>query len=129
MVPWGQSAGIRLNGVVIVAAADQIATDSLPRAVRANVATHIATADLVVLTEDRSRRRKRIAPGARHLLETHAPRVPVFESDAGHLRPGALGRFLALGGRRPEGVTATQSPSMFDLHGYLHRCEVCTDLH
>lgn len=115
MVPWGQSAGFRLDGVVIVAAADQLATDSLPQAVRGNIASHIAAADLLVLTKiDLVDDAELIR--ARHLLETYAPRVPVVESDAGHLRPGALGRFLALGGRRPEGVTSTQSPSMFDLH-------------
>ena len=39
--------------------------------------------------------------------------TPVFVAGA---RDPAIGRFLALGGRRPDGVAATATPSLFDAH-------------
>lgn len=113
MLPWGQSVGFRLDGVVIVVAADQLGGKVLPPAIRENISTHIACADLLILTKVDLVER---ADDARDRLATLAPGVPCYESDGGHLRPGSLGRFLALGGRRPEGFAATQVVSMFDLH-------------
>ncbi len=115
MVPWGRSAGFRLDGVVVVVAADHLTSGSLPPIGRTSIEMHIAAADLLILTKTDLVTGEALA-AARHLLQLRAPRVPLVESDAGHLRPGALGRFLALGGRRHVGVPETQEPSLFDLH-------------
>ena len=116
MVPWGRSAGFQLDGVIVVVAADQLTSESLPSIVRASIETHLAAADLLILTKTDVVTDEALG-AARHLLQSRAPRVPLVESSAGHLRPGALGRFLALGGgRQREGVPETQVPSLFDLH-------------
>ncbi len=115
MIPWGKSAGFRLDGVVVVVAADQLTGPSIPDAVISNIRTHIGSADLLILTKtdllDTARAGK-----ARSVLSSLAPGVPLLESESGRLLPGGLGRLLALGGRRPGGLAATQEPTMFDLH-------------
>ncbi len=115
MVPWGRSAGFRLDGVVVVVAADQLTGSSLPPTVSMNIRTHIASADLLILTKtdlvDLACRSH-----ARAVLAKLAPGIAIVESEAGRLLPGALGRLVALGTRRPGGAAAIHGPSMFDLH-------------
>jgi G3E family GTPase len=114
MLPWGQSAGFMLDGIVVVVAADQWLDDNLPALIRHHLRAHVAAADLLVLTktdlldaDDADRVRKE--------LSTTASGVPLFESSRGQLLPGALGRFLALGGRR-DTASGTAAPSLFDAH-------------
>ncbi len=120
MTPWGNSAGFVLDGVVVVVAADQL-PDQLPGQVRdadqpqriaEAIESQLTKADLIVLTktdlviaDERARVDRRIAE--------LAPGTPVFV--AGGNDP-SIGRFLALGGRRPDGVAATATPSLFDAH-------------
>ena len=115
MIPWGRSAGFRLDGVVVVVAADQVTGPQLPATIALNIRTHIASADMLILTKTDLVDVASVSQ-ARSVLAEFAPGVPALESEAGRLLPGALGRLLALGGRRPGGVAATQGPSMFDLH-------------
>ncbi len=115
MIPWGKSAGFRLDGVVVVVGADQMTGPPLPDTVAANIRTHIESADLLILTKT-DLLDVATATEARTMVATLAPGVPIFESASGRLLPGALGRLLNLGGRRTEGPTATQAPTMFDLH-------------
>ena len=51
VVWWGTTAGFRLDGVVVVAAADQLGDPSLPPWIRERLDRQIAAADLLVLTK------------------------------------------------------------------------------
>lgn len=112
MTPWGNSAGFVLDGVVVVVAADQLLGVGQPKGVTDAIESQISKADMIVLTKtDLVNDGQRAIADAR--LDALAPGTPVFASDAGD---PATGRFLALGGRRPDGVAATATPSLFDAH-------------
>lgn len=112
MTPWGNSAGFVLDGVVVVVAADQLLGDGQPEGVTDAIESQITKADMIVLTKtDLIDGGQRVIVDAR--LASLAPGTPVFASGAGD---PATGRFLALGGRRPDGVAATATPSLFDAH-------------
>lgn len=115
MLPWGQSAGFVLDGLVVIVAADQLLEGVLPRWVEDHLLTQIAAADLIVLTktdlvdeQDVQRSRER--------LESLAPETAVLVGGRGAVEPGTIGRFLALGGRRPGGATAVPDATLFDAH-------------
>ncbi len=115
MLPWGRSAGFTLDGIVVVVAADQLAPGALPAWVQDHVRAHVAAADLLVLTKTDAGDAT-TAAHARAVLNELAPHTPVFLGGPERLESGALGRFLALGGRRPDGPTAVGAPSLFDAH-------------
>ncbi len=117
VTPWGNSAGFVLDGVVVVVAADQVATRgrpdrAVPAGVDAVIDAQIGMADLIVLTKT-----DLIDAADRDAVDTYlaalAPTTPIFVAGAGD---PSIGRFLALGGRRPDGVGATATPSLFDAH-------------
>jgi G3E family GTPase len=115
VLPWGQSAGFMLDGVVIVAAVEQLVDESMPEWVRTHVDHQVAEADLIVLTKtDLSTPDE--AAHARARLAQLAPNAPVIEGGHDRYEPGALGRFLALGGHQARDVTAVPGPTLFDLH-------------
>ena len=112
MTPWGNSAGFVLDGVVVVVAADQLLETDQPASITQAIVSQIAKADLIVLTKtDLVDAAERGAVDAR--IAELAPGTPVFVAGAGD---PSTGRVLALGGRRPDGVGATATPSLFDAH-------------
>jgi len=115
MLPWAQSAGFVLDGLVVVVAVDQIADGVLPPWIAEHLVAQVAAADLLVLTKtdlvDPAPVRR-----ARARLEELAPLTPVLDASHGVVEPGALGRFLTLGGRRPGGATALPESTLFDAH-------------
>lgn len=119
MLPWGASAGFTLDGLVVVVGADQLisADDELPSWVRGHLRNQVAAADLLILS-----RTDLVSPAtadrARAELDDLAPGTPVYRAGPDQLGTGALGRFLALGGREPHGPTgaAPVQPSLFDAH-------------
>lgn len=120
MLPWGASAGFTLDGLVVVVGADQLtAEDDLPDWVRAHLRNQVAAADLLILS-----RTDLVSPAtadrARAELDELAPGTPVYRAGPDQLGTGALGRFLALGGREPHGppvaAPAAVQPSLFDAH-------------
>lgn len=115
VVPWGSSAGFLLDGVVTVVAADQLMDDDLPRWIQLHLEAQIAAADLVVLTKtdlvDSS-----TADAAQSRLRSLAPASPVIDGSLVRREPGALGRFLAIGGHRNRDAAGVPGPSLFDLH-------------
>ena len=114
MLPWGRSAGFVLDGLVVVVAADQLAGDDLRPFVRGQLEGQVAAADLLVLTKT-DVVGESVAVAARNALSRLSPRTPVL--DGGRtLGPGAVGRFLALGGRRPGGFDDLPAPTLFDVH-------------
>ena len=115
MLPWGQSAGFVLDGLVVIVAADQLLEGALPRWVEDHLLTQIAAADLIVLTKT-DLVDERDVQRARARLESLAPDRAVLVGGRGVAEPGAIGRFLALGGRRPGGATAVPDATLFDAH-------------
>jgi len=115
MLPWGQSAGFVLDGLVVVVAADQLVAGELPAWIAAHLVAQIEAADLLVLTKT-DLVDERDASRARARLAELAPLTPVLNASRGVVEPGTLGRFLSLGGRRPGGVTALPESTLFDAH-------------
>jgi len=113
VVPWGSSAGFLLDGVVVVAAVDQLVDDSMPAWIRAHVDRQIAEADLLVLTKADLAESSAVV-AARDRMDELAPGIPIV--DAGVREPGALGRFLALGGHRAGDAARVPGATLFDLH-------------
>lgn len=115
MLWWGRSAGFQLDGLVVVVAADQLAPGALADWVQGHIRTHVAAADLLVLTKTDAVD-EATAAHARATLAALAPGTPVFLGGVDRLESGALGRFLALGGRHPDGPAAVPDPTLFDAH-------------
>ena len=115
MLPWGRSAGFVLDGLVVVVAADQLAQGELPDWVRVHLDAQIAAADLLILTKtdlvDAA-----AAMVARGRLAELAPGTPVFDRGGDLGSSGAVGRFLALGGRSPGSVIDLPPATLFDAH-------------
>ena len=115
MVPWGQSAGFMLDGVVVVVAADQLVRGALPEWIQQQLCAQITSADLLILTKADLVDAASLSTVRQRLVEL-APETPVFNGHSDHAGPGAVGRFLALGGRRPQGSHAIPPSTLFDAH-------------
>lgn len=115
VTPWGNSAGFMLDGVVIVAAVDQLVDTDLPGWVRQHVDRQVSEADLLVLTKTDLADRPTTTAAIARLAEL-APGVPVVDGGLTRREPEALGRFLALGGHRAGDIAAVPGPTLFDLH-------------
>ncbi len=133
MLPWGQSAGFMLDGVVVVVAADQLAIHEPSEAAPASstssassaptirqlvdgyIRAHIEAADLLILTKG-DLVSADLAGNARQALTNLAPQTPVLDNSRALSMPGAIGRFLALGGRHPDSPVALPPATLFDLH-------------
>lgn len=115
MLPWGTTAGFMLDGLVVVVAADRLIDGSTPAWLAQRIDEQIRSADLLVLTKtdllDTAAARR-----ARTRLDELAPQTPVLITGYGVLEPGAIGRFLALGARRPPSAALAPTPSLFDAH-------------
>lgn len=115
VVPWGNSAGFLLDGVVVVAAVDQLVDDAMPAWIRSHLDKQLDEADLVVLTKADMATEADVTR-ARDVLASRDRNAPVVDGSMGQREPGALGRFLALGGHRAGDATAVPGPTLFDLH-------------
>jgi G3E family GTPase len=115
VIPWGSSAGFLLDGVVVVAAVDQMVDPTMPDWVRTHLDRQIGEADLIVLTKTDLADASSIA-AAQARLDELRPGVPVVDAGFGRNEQGALGRFLALGGHRAGNITDVPGPTLFDLH-------------
>lgn len=115
VIPWGSSAGFLLDGVVVVVAVDQMVDTDLPDWIRQHIDRQVSEADLIVLTKTDLAIDQATSAAHRRLTEL-APDAPVVDGGNTHQEPGALGRFLALGGHRAGNVAAVPGPTLFDLH-------------
>jgi len=115
VVPWGSSAGFMLDGVVVIAAVDQLLDASMPAWIRIHLERQLAAADLVVLTKTDLADDAEIT-AAHDRLHELAARAPVVDGGRGRREDGALGRFLALGGHRSGDAARVAGPTLFDLH-------------
>jgi G3E family GTPase len=115
MVPWGQSAGFMLDGVVVVVAADQLLPGSLPTWVQEQLCAQITAADLLVLTKTDLVSEAELKY-ARLRLHELATTTPVFVGGRALAESGSgVGRFLAFGGRQRTD-SALPPPTLFDAH-------------
>jgi G3E family GTPase len=114
MVPWGQSAGFMLDGVVVVVAADQLALGALPEWVQSQLSVQIIAADLLILTKTDLVDAASLKYARMRLVQL-APNTPVFEGGRDSVGPGAIGRFLALG-RRQQFGESLPAATLFDAH-------------
>ena len=115
VVPWGQSAGFLLDGVVVVVAVDQLLDADMPAWIRTHLNRQISEGDLLVLTKTDLATARDI-DAARSRLAELAPDIAVVDAGLGGREPGALGRFLALGGHKAGDATRVPGPTLFDLH-------------
>ncbi len=115
MIPWGQSAGFMLDGVVVVVAADQLLDGALPEFITTQLHGQIRDADLLVLTKTDLVDDDAVQIANARLAEL-APDTPVFLGGPDHVGQGAVGRFLALGGRGQHGALDIATPTLFDAH-------------
>ena len=115
VVPWGSSAGFLLDGVVVVAAVDQVVDATMPLWIRNHLDGQLAAADLVLLTKTDLADDRSIAT-ARTALSQLAPQAPVIDAGLGRRESGAIGRFLALGGHCAGDAIRIAGPTLFDLH-------------
>lgn len=115
VVPWGNSAGFLLDGVVVVAAVDQLLDATTPEWIRIHLDRQLTGADLIVLTKTDLADAASIT--AAHVrLSTVAPHAPVIDGGRDRREDGALGRFLALGGHRAGDAARVSGQTLFDLH-------------
>ncbi len=110
VLPWGRSAGFRLDGVVTMIDAvhhlERIADPIIGHTLDAQV----AAADLLVITKAADVAPSTVAELKRRLAD-RAPQTPIV--DAAEHDPAST---LQLGGRRPGGVTALPTATLFDPH-------------
>jgi G3E family GTPase len=115
MIPWGQSAGFMLDGVVVVVATDQLLPGALPDWIQQQLCAQIIDANLLVLMKADLVDTVSLANVRKRLAEL-APSTPVFHGRSDLAGVGAVGRFLALGGRRSTGSRLTSASTLFDAH-------------
>jgi G3E family GTPase len=113
MIPWGQSAGFVLDGIIVVVAVDQLCDAATPL-VQSFIRTQIISADLLVLTKTDLVLEETIH-SARTRLHDFAPNIPIFEAGRNAFSSGSLGRFLALGGRDRTAAMLPEA-TLFDAH-------------
>jgi G3E family GTPase len=120
MLPWGSSAGFMLDGVIVVVAADQLTDNTLPVWIQEAIARQVVAADLLILTKTDLVDQARLSES--HLRLTGlAPQTPRFDATLDCFPTGAVGRFLALGGRRPGGPADIPASTLFDAHSVAVR--------
>ena len=111
LIPWGKSAGFRLDGIVVLIDAERIEAGLADPYLVDTLESQIRAADLLVVTKlDLVSSAE--AAEVRSRLQVLAPDTPVVDvehaSDASTL--------LALGGRRPGGAAALPEATLFDAH-------------
>lgn len=116
VTPWGNSAGFRLDGVVVLIDVEQF-DELLDREISGTaMVSQAAAADLLVLTKtdlvDAA-----TEEGVRRRLEELVPGVPLVTSKQGMATAGLLG----LGGRRPGGTGDLPPVTLFDQHEVDYR--------
>ncbi len=111
VLPWAQSAGFRLDGVVVLVDADQFLDRIDDERVGSTVERQLRAADVFVMSKADLVDADRVEQERQRLAEI-APGVPVFDAKS----PSAAAAFLNIGTRRPGGVDDLPTPSLFDVH-------------
>ena len=111
VLPWANSDGFRLDGVVVLADASSFPERVADERTRPLLLRQLEAADLVVVSKAElvtADERDRV----RSLVADHVPAVPVIDDLDGSVAP----TLLDLGTRRARDATATPPPSLLDPH-------------
>lgn len=111
VLPWAQSAGFRLDGVVVLVDADQFFDRIEDRKVGPTLKRQLEAADVFVITKADLVSEEQVER-VRNRLADFGATVPVLDSRS----PTAVAGFLNVGTRRPGGVDELPTPSLFDVH-------------
>lgn len=110
MLPWGKSAGFRLDGVFTVVAADQVVELLDTAAIGPLVAAQIVDADVIGVSKlDLVDEATEVQ--VRDRIQELAPDASIVSAD-----PDAAARLLTMGGRQSGGVADLPTPTLFDRH-------------
>lgn len=123
VLPWADTAGFRLDGVVTLVDAERFDGQMLEPVVGPGIRAQIVAADLVVLTKS-DLVAEAVVTQVRHQIDglfaaaglverSHACMPPVLASAE---RTWSLAALVGLGGRRPDGLAGTPATTLFDLH-------------
>jgi G3E family GTPase len=111
MVPWGRSAGFKLDGVMTLVAADQFMELVGRIDIGGTIEEQIKAADVVALTKVDLVRPDSLASVRRQLAQI-SPSVPIVEVRD----PTVPSMLLQIGGRRPAAEIVTPEQTLFDRH-------------
>lgn len=111
MLPWGRSAGFKLDGVMTLVAADQFMELVGRMDIGGTVEEQIRAADVLALTKVDQVRPDSLASVRRQLGQI-SPGIPIVEAQD----PTVPSMLLQIGGRRPGAEVAVPAPTLFDRH-------------
>ncbi|MGH1488779.1 MAG: CobW family GTP-binding protein [Acidimicrobiales bacterium] len=111
VLPWTQSAGFRLDGVVVLVDADQFLSRIDDPRVGPTVERQLVAADIFILSKTDLAAPDQVQQVSDR-LGAIAPGVPIFDSKSTTAAAG----FLSIGTRQPGGIADLPEPSLFDVH-------------
>ena len=111
MVPWGRSAGFKLDGIMTLVAADQFVQLVSRTDIGDMIDEQIKAADVLALTKTDLVRSDSLASIRRQLAQI-SPGVPIVEAQD----PTVPSMLLQIGGRRPGAEVVMPEPTLFDRH-------------
>jgi G3E family GTPase len=109
VAPWGRSAGFRLDGIVVVVDAEQLANQLADDLVATAVITQIRSADLVMVSKVDLVSTSRLET-VRTVITDLCAGMPIVTADSGFVHAG----LLDLGGGRV--ADDIPPPTLFDVH-------------
>ncbi len=111
VIPWGRSAGFKLDGVITLVDADQFDNRMADPITELTITNQIVAADVVVLTKlDLVSQEQRMHVVSK--INAFAAGVPIVDATSAE----DTAALLQLGGRRPNGIDDLPQPSLFDPH-------------
>lgn len=111
VVPWADSLGFRLDGVIVLIDSDQFLDQVADEYIGTMVRTQLAAADLFLLTKTDLVTGEQLDTVI-STLQALGPETPTLRSDS----PMAAAAFLNVGTRQIDGFAATPAPTLFDVH-------------
>ncbi len=113
VLPWGRTAGFKLDGVLTLVAADQILGLVERPDIGEMVRAQVGAADMVAITKlDLASGPDQSEATIRSGLGSISSDVPIIDAADGSL----ITTLLRIGGRRPGGVTDVPESTLFDRH-------------
>jgi G3E family GTPase len=111
MLPWGRSAGFKLDGVMTLVAADQFLELVSRVDIGETIAAQVTAADVLAITKVELVRPDSLNSVRRQLAQI-SPGVPTVLADD----PTLPSMLLRIGGRRPGGTIELPTATLFDRH-------------
>ena len=111
LLPWGKSAGFKLDGVMTLVAADQLHDLLAQMAISNMIEDQIRTADVLAVTKTDLVNSTELS-SVRDCLVAMAPHTPIVEAQD----PVVPSMLLRIGGRRPGAEVVLPDATLFDRH-------------